>query len=395
MRSPHDERRVRQTPFHSRVASACQTNAWEDWKGYTTPASYTDVELEYFAIRNSCSVFDLSPMTKHRITGPDAGAYLNRLVTRNLARLTIGQVMYVCWCNDAGQVLDDGTLFRLSESDYRLCSQERHLDWLLWSAMGFNVHVSDETEDVAALALQGPTSYAVLRKMGFKEVETLKPYRFRSFEFEQGQITISRTGFTGDLGYELWVVPEQAEDLWDRLMAAGEHHGIRPIGSDALEIVRIEAGFIQAGVDFVPAADVVRNGRSRSPYELGLGWLVDLRKDNFNGRKSLIAEKERGSRYSLRKLLVDGNKPANHSFIFDTKDNAIGTVTSATWSPTTKSNLALASLDTPWGRPDDELSAEIYYIRELQWTRVMERCRVVEQAFFDPKRRHVTPPWNF
>ena len=401
---PHDDRRMMHTPFHSRIAAACETNAWEEWKGYTTPASYTDVELEYFAIRNSCSVFDLSPMTKYRITGPDSGAFLNRLVTRNLTKLAIGQVMYVCWCNDAGQVLDDGTLFRLDEQDYRLCSQERHLDWMLWSAMGFNVQITDETEDVAALALQGPTSCAVLKNMGFEDVENLKPYRFRAFPFkpfsfkegvEQSEIMISRTGFTGDLGYELWVAPEFAEVLWDRLVEAGQNYGIRPMGSDALEISRIEAGFIQAGVDFVPAEDAVRNGRSRSPYELGLGWLVHLKKGHFNGRNSLIAEKEAGSRYSMVKLLVDGNKPALNSFIFDAKENAIGTVTSAAWSPTTKSNLALASLDTPWGKPGDELYAEIYYIRELKWTRVMERARVVGQAFFDPERRHATPAWDF
>jgi len=399
MIQPHDDRRMMHTPFHSRVAAACETNAWAEWKGYTTPASYTEVELEYFAIRNSCSIFDLSPMTKYRITGPDSGAFLNRLVTRNLAKLAIGQVMYVCWCNDAGQVLDDGTLFRLGDQDYRLCSQERHLDWMHWSAMGFNVQITDETENVAALAFQGPTSCAVLKNMGFEDVQDLKPYRFKPFPFAQGverrEIMISRTGFTGDLGYELWVAPELAEVLWDRLVAAGQNYGIRPMGSDALDISRIEAGFIQAGVDFVPAEDAVRNGRSRSPYELGLGWLVHLKKGHFNGRKSLIAEKEAGSRYSMVKLLVDGNKPALNSFIFDAKENAIGTVTSATWSPTTKSNLALASLDTPWGKPGDELYAEIYYIRELKWTRVMERARVVEQAFFDPERRHATPAWDF
>ena len=207
MTLPHDGRRVLHTPFHSRVAAACAINEWEDWQGYTTPLAYTDVELEYFAIRNSCGVFDLTPMTKYRITGPDAGAYLDRLVTRNLSKLAIGQVMYVCWCNDAGQVLDDGTLFRLDDDVYRLCSQERHLDWLLWSAMGFNVQIEDETEAVAALAFQGPTSCAVLKRMGFAGVENLKPYRFHGFAFENAQIVISRTGFTepaGDPDQELF-----------------------------------------------------------------------------------------------------------------------------------------------------------------------------------------------
>lgn len=392
---PHDSQRMRHTPFHSRIAAACETNQWEDWKGYTTPLSYTDVELEYFAIRNSCAVFDLTPMTKYRITGADAGAYLDRLVTRNLSKLAIGQVMYVCWCDDAGQVLDDGTLFRLADNDYRLCAQERHLDWLHWSAMGFDVDLADETDDVASLAFQGPTSCAVLKQMGFSGIELLKPYRFKSFPFEQAEIMISRTGFTGDLGYELWVAPELAETLWDRLMAAGQNYGIRAMGGEALGIARIEAGFIQAGVDFVPAEEAVRTGRSRSPYELGLGWLVHLKKGHFNGRKSLMAEKANGSRYRMVKLLIDGNKPAHNSFIFDSRENSVGTVTSATWSPTTKSNLAFASLDSPWGQPGDELLAEIYYLTELKWTRVMERCHVMEEAFYDPERRHATPAWDF
>jgi aminomethyltransferase len=292
-------------------------------------------------------------------------------------------------------MLDDGTIFRLTDNSYRLCSQERHLDWLLWSAMGFDVRIEDETEAVAALAFQGPTSCAVLRRMGFTGVENLKPYRFDTFGFDAGEIVISRTGFTGDLGYELWVRPELAESLWDRLMAAGEDFGIRPFGAEALNMARIEAGFIQAGVEFVPAQEVIRAERCRSPFELGLGWLVDLNKTHFNGHKSLVAERRRGSRYHLAKLLVDGNKPAHNSFIFDRHDKLLGTVTSAVWSPTTKSNLALASLSAPWGQPGDELFAEIYYLRELKWARVMERCRVVEEAFFDPERRHATPAWDY
>ena len=187
------------------------------------------------------------------------------------------------------------------------------MDWFLASAMGFNVQIEDETDRVAALAFQGPTSCAVLKKMGFQGIENLKPYRFTSFPFESMELMISRTGFTGDLGYELWCNPEQAETLWDVLMEAGRNYGIRPFGAEALGMTRIEAGFIQAGVEFVPALDVVRTQRSRSPYELGLGWLVHLKKPNFNGRKSLIAEKEKGSRYRFVRLIVEGNKPAEHA----------------------------------------------------------------------------------
>lgn len=390
----HDTRRMLQTPFHPRVAEHCEVNRWDDWKGYTTPTAYDNVELEYFSIRNSCGVFDLTPMTKYRVRGADAARYLDRLVTRNLAELQIGQVMYICWCNDAGQILDDGTLFRLGEDEYRICSQERHLDWFEWSALGFDVEVVDETDDIAALAFQGPTTYAVLRKMGLDLAE-LKPYRCTEVEFAGQPMLVSRTGFTGDLGYELWIAPDRALALWDALFDAGEHYGIRAFGSDALEVARIEAGFIQAGVDFVPAQEAVRPDRTRSPYEVGLGWLVHLEKGPFNGRQALAAEKERGSRYNFVKLNVEGNKPANNSFVFDKRGRHVGAVTSACWSPTTKSNIALACLDSPYGDNGAELFAEVYFLSELKWERMLARCEVVAAAFYDPERRHATPPGRF
>lgn len=384
-----------ETPFHARVAEACEINRWEDWKGYTTPAAYTNVELEYFSIRNAASVFDLTPMTKYRISGSDAMAYLDHLVTRNVRRLAVGHVMYTAWCNDAGQVMDDGTIFRLNQDTYRLCSQERHLDWFNWAALGFEVNIEDETDRVAALSLQGPTTCAVLNRMGLTGIENLKPFNLTRYAFDSVDLMVSRTGFTGDLGYELWIDPDHAETLWDRLMAAGQDFNIRPIGSDALGIARIEAGFIQAGVDFMPAQQVVRLGRSRSPFELGLGWLVHLKKPNFNGQRALLQEQRSGSRYRLVKLDVAGNKPAENAFIYDRRKNVVGTVTSAAWAPTAKRNVAFASLETPWGDPGDELWAEIYYLRELKWTRVMEKCTVIEGPIFDPERRHVTPALNF
>lgn len=395
MNLPHDHRQVLPTPFHERVAAANELNEWEPWKGYTTPCAYQSAELEYFAFRNTTGVLDLTPMTKHRVTGPDATAYFNRLVTRDVTKQAVGQVMYCCWCDDAGQVLDDGTLFRLGEQDYRLCSAERHLDWMQWSALGFDVAIEDETADVAALAVQGPTSCATLRAVGLAGVEGLKPFRFQVFPFDGAELLVSRTGFTGDLGFELWIAPAHAERLWDALMTAGRAHGIRPAGLEALEIARIEAGFLQAGVDFVPAAEAVRGERSRSPFELGLGWLVHLTKPVFNGRGALLREKANGSRYRFVKLDIDGNKPANNSFVFDKRGRQVGTVTSATWSPTTKRNIAFASLKAPWGEPSDTLVAEIYYLRELKWTRVMANARVIEGPIFDPERRHATPARDF
>lgn len=386
------------TPFHARTSVANRLNLWHRWKDYTVADAFTDVSLEYAAIRNACAVFDLSPMTKHLVTGPDALAFLDRLVTRDVAKIRAGRVGYCVWCDDEGQVIDDGTIFHLREGTYRLCSQERQLDWLLTSALGFDVTIREDTDEVAALAFQGPTSCAVLKKLGLAGVELLKPFELRHFAFEGGELMVSRTGFTGDLGYELWIAPERALVLWDRLFEAGRDHGIRPIGTLALEMTRIEAGFVQAGIDFLPADRAVRPDRTRSPFELDLARMVDLAKPNFTGRRALLAEQARGSRHRLVRLDVDGNKPAKDAFIYDgdgPRRAVVGTVTSAMWSPSAKANIALATLRAPCGRPGDELWAEIYYQKELRWNRTMARCRVVEGAFFDPPRRRQTPAPDF
>lgn len=394
MSSKSDDRMLLETPFHSRIAKLNQLNAWEDWMGYTTPSAYYDVELEYFAIRSTTGVFDLTPMNKYRVKGPDAEAYLNRLVTRNVSKIREGRVGYTVWCDDAGQVLDDGTIFHLAENDYRICAYARATEWLAWSAMGFDVEIIDETHDVAALAVQGPTSCSCLQAMGLVGLEDLKPFGLTHFDFEGEQLMVSRTGFTGDLGYELWIAPEKAEALWDALFAAGKDFLIKPFGSDALNMARIETGFIQAGVDFVPAEEVIRLGRSRSPFELGLDWLVDLTKPVFNGKKALVKEKREGSRYRFVILDVDGNKPADHSFIMK-GNKVVGSVTSAAWCPTAKSNVAFAQLEMPYGNVGEEFVAEIYYQRELHWTRVLAPCKVVEAAIFNPPRRKATPALPF
>ena len=378
------------TPFHSRVEAMCDMNDWGNWMGYTTPNAYFDVELEYFAIRSTTGVFDLSPMNKYRITGPDAEAYLNRMVTRNVSKLGINRVGYAVWCNDAGQVMDDGTIFRLGEQDFRLCSYQRADDWLAWCTLGFDVTITNESEDLAGLAVQGPTSCTILTLLGCEGLDQLKPFGIAHFTFEGAPMMVSRTGFTGDLGYEVWVAPAQAEALWDQLFEHGREYLIKPIGSYALDMARIEAGFIQAHVDFVPSEEVVRNGRTRSPFELGLEWLVDFSKPLFNGRSALLAEKANGSRYRFAMLDIEGNKPAEHSFIMK-GDKVVVTVTSAAWCPTVKSNIAYAQLEMPHGAVGDELVAEIYYQRELHWTRMLAPCRVIDGPLFNPKRRRQTP----
>lgn len=390
----HWRTRALESPFHARVAPLNRTQSWCRWKDYLAAEFFHDAELEYFAIRNAAAVFDLTPMSKHRVTGPDAPAFLDRMVCRNLGKLRPGRVCYAVWTDDDGQTLDDGTLFHLSDGSYRVCSQERQYDWMRTSTLGFDVRIEDETHDVAALALQGPTSCAVLKALGLTDIQHLRPYRLADFAVDGRPLMVSRTGFTGDLGYELWTAPEHAEALWDRLFEAGRLHGITPMGTASLAMARVEAGFLQAGVEFVPADQAVRSDATRSPLELGLEWLVDFSKPNFTGRVALLAEQARGPRRRLARLDIDGNKPAVSSFIFAGRKN-IGTVTSAMWSPSAKANIALADLQRPWGRPGEILSAEIYSQRELRWTRIVAPCRVVEKPFWNPPRRWATPAGDF
>ena len=388
------------SPFYSRQEKLNQNKEWSRWFDYLSVPAYWCADMEYFAGRNACGVFDLTPMVKHLISGPDALPFLNRLMTRDVSKIKPGRVGYSVWCNSQGRVIDDGTIFHLEEGLYRVCSQEHQLDWFLTNAMGFDVTIEEDTHNVAALALQGPTSCAVLKDMGLSGIENLTPFGLTYFDFptEHGntRLMVSRTGFTGDLGYELWIDPDHAELLWDRLFEAGKLRGIMAMGSDALELLRIEAGFILAGTDFLPAMEAVRPTHTRSPFELGLGWLVSFDKGVFNGRQALLEEKKNGSRYNLVKLDIDGNKPAKDSYVFTPGGKKFaGTVTSAMWSPSAKASIALASLEAPYGKPGEEFDVEIYYQRELKWSRVMARARVVKDVFWDPPRRRQTPPADF
>ena len=382
-----------QTPFHARTSAANALHRWGPWGGYMTALCFGDMDMEYTAIRNAASVYDLCPMVKYRITGAGAAGYLNRLTLRDAAKLSVGGVQYTAWVDDAGKLLDDGTLFRHGPQDYLICCQERHLPWLLDSAHGFDVQVAEVTEDIAALSLQGPCSASVLAAAGF-DVAALKPFRMAEFAFQGGKVTISRTGFTGDLGYELWMTPDQALPLWDHLFAAGAPFGIRPIGSDALDLARIEAGYIIAGVDFVPAHHALREDRPRSPLEMGLGWMIDWDKGHFTGRRALLAEKARGSDWVLLGLDVPGNVSAEGSIVYHNKRTEAGIVTAAAWSPALKANVALAQVKARYVQGND-LWVEIYALRELQYVKLMLPVKVVKRPFFDPARRRATPPEAF
>lgn len=385
------------SPFQPRIEVLAKTEEWYNWAGYKAPNEIWDEELEYFTIRSQAALFDISPMVKYRIEGPDAEAFLNRVTLRDVAKLRPGRVHYTAWCDDEGHVLDDGTLFRLAQTQFRLCCQERHLPWLLDSAIGFDVSVVEETEQVAGLALQGPTSFAVLRAAGFAGVEKLKLFDLADFPHEGGTVTISRTGFTGDLGYELFAPVELALSLWDRLMEAGTIHGIRAIGYHALNRARIEAGLIVANADFVTAEHAVRQNRVRMPDEIGLGFMIDPDKGHFNGRRAILkARREKSMRHVLVGLEIEGNVPAEHAIVYHKKVTEVGLVSAAIWSPMAKKNIAIASLIRPFGDTMvDDLWVEIYAMRELQYQKLMKRAKVVPRPFIKLDRRSANPPGDF
>lgn len=394
----HFERPLLNSPFHPRTSALNRLNQWAPWGGYTTVLAYGDEVAEYTAIRNAATVYDLSPMVKYRIGGADAMPYLNRVMIRNVAKLKVNHVCYTAWCDDDGKLLDDGTLFRYGETDVLLCCQERHYPWLMDSTLGFDVNLQEVTEEIAALSLQGPCSWSVLQKAGFGKARDLKPFQMANFKFgKKGELTISRTGFTGDLGYELWTTPGLALELWDVLFEAGKLHGIRPIGTNALNMARIEAGFIVTNLEFVAAEQALRNDRARSPFEMGLDWMIDFEKGHFNGRRALLREKNtKSSKWALVGLELDGNVPGDHSLIYHDKTKEVGHITGAIWSPVLKRNIALAMLARPYH--DDlngNLWAEIYVLRELQYHKLMVKARVTGRPFYNPPRRRATPPAPF
>jgi aminomethyltransferase len=380
-------------PFHERLVAHNRQQSWVNWMGYASPSVLDNVEFEYFAIRNQSTLFDISPMCKYAITGPDAETVVNRLVTRDIRKLKPGRVAYCIWCDEDGNVVDDGTVFRLSETEFRLCCQEPQLSWLEDIAWGFDVSISDVTRDIAGLALQGPTSCALLKDLGLAGIETLKTFGIAGFEIAGAVVTISRTGFTGDLGYELWMRPADAPKVWDALMDAGKLRGLRVIGYEALEMARIEAGFLLPKVDFLSAQTVLRADRANTPYELCLEWLVALDKPHFNGRRALVDLSKQTPRRKLVAIEIERDKPAHNALVYHRKTREVGMVTSALWSPTCKRNIAYAWLDAPYGQSvTDDLWVEIYLQKEIRWQRRMVRCKLVDKPFFAHPRRAATPP---
>ena len=394
----HEHFRValERSPFHDRIAALSTTENWTSWNTYKVARVVDKLSMEYFAVRSGCAVMDLTPMEKYRVVGKDAREYLDRLVTRDISTLRPGRVTYIVWCNDEGRVIDDGTLFQLGENDYRICAQHHQLDWLLMSAAGFDVDIRTETKEVAALAVQGPTSHSVLDAAGIKSLEELKPFGIIDVRCGDIPVTVSRTGFTGDLGYEVWMEPDAALPVWDAIFGVQGQYDVHPMGLDALEMVRIEAGFIMPGFDFNCADSTVRAGYDRSPYEVGLGWVVNLDKGHFTGRKALIAEKAQHAKRRLTKIVVEGNKPVGEAFIYDGKNGKqVGEVRCTTWSPVIKANIALADIEFINGKLPGKLWARFDYQRELKWNTAWARCHAQTKPFYSPEHKSATPPARF
>jgi len=390
---PFAGERLKLSHFHPRQAALNLREAWSVWNGYKFADYYYDAEYEYFCIRNTCGTYDICPMQKYYVQGADAQAMLNRMVTRNIANMQENRVTYVCWCTEEGRMIDDGTIFKLGPDRYMLTCGSPSLAWLKKASYGFaDVSIEDMSDKIAALSLQGPTSCSTLKLMGLDGIETLKPFQIKHLPFAGGELMVSRTGFTGDLGYELWIEPDLALQMWDALYSAGENYGIQPYGETATNMARMEAGFIMPDMEFNEALKTVHFEHDQTPFELNLGWLVDFKKPHFNGRKALLQDREKGPKYTLTKLDIEGNKPAEGSCIYSDKAcrKEVGYVTSAMWSPAVKANIALAMIETEHLK--GALWAEIYYEKELRQYHKVARCEIKDKPFWMPDRARATPP---
>ena len=390
---------LKTTPFHERTAALCVSHAWRRWAGYVVASSYElSHEREYHAIRVAAALFDVSPLYKYLVKGKDAARLLDRVVTRNVLRSQVGQVLYTPWCNAEGKVIDDGTVARLEEDVFRMTAAEPNLRWLEANALGLEVSIEDVSASIAALSLQGPQSLAILKELG--ELPPLKYFRLAGTSLRGIPVTVSRTGYTGDLGFEVWVSSRNALPLWDAIMDAGKDFGIQPAGMLALDVARIEAGLMLIDVDYVPANKALIESQKSSPFELDIAWAVNLDKEQFVGREALAAEKARGPQWQftgveigwegLERLYSDVGlatrlPPAawRASVPIYSGVEQVGYATSGGWSPLLKKYVTLAHLRAPWARPGTQLDMEV----TVEHRRKRAAARVVRKPFFDPERK--------
>jgi glycine cleavage system T protein (aminomethyltransferase) len=389
------------TAFHSRTSALCESMSWRDWSGYFAVSAYeAHHDREYNAIRNAAALIDVSPLFKYRLAGPDAARLADRILTRDVTKMKVGQVAYTHWCDGEGKVIDDGTIARLEPEVFRWTAAEPTLRWIRENAHGLEATVDDVSDRVAAVALQGPTSRAVLQACTEGDVAGLKYFRVMKARLGGLPVEISRTGYTGDLGYEIWVEAEKAAMLWDALMAAGRPFDITPTGMLALDVARIEAGLILLDVDYCSSKKALIPSQKYSPYEIGLGRLVNLEKAPFIGQAALRREAREGPARQLVGLDVSWDDverlydaaglapqlPATASRVsvpVYRDGEQVGKATSTTWSPTLKRLIALATVSSETAAAGTGLEMEV----TVDHRRKRAGATVAPLPFFDPPRK--------
>lgn len=393
------------TAFHERTFALCHSLNYREWSGYYTVSVYeVHHEHEYNAIRNAAALIDITPLYKYLVTGRDASKLVNRIITRDINKVAVGQVIYCCWCDEHGKVIDDGTITRLAENKYRWTAADPSLRWFRQNGLNMDVQVEDISERTAALALQGPTSARLLQEVAEADITNLKYFRMTSGTIAGVAVDISRTGYTGDLGYEIWIPWVDALKVWDRLAQKGKAFDLHATGMLALDIARIEAGLLLIEVDYISSKKALIPSQKYSPYELGFGKMVHLEKENFIGRPAL----EKDSRSQVPRQLVgleihwnDVEKlydqfglapqaPSQASRVsvpVYAGHRQVGKATSTTWSPLLKKMIALASIETEHSRVGNKLQMEI----TIEGIRLKVGVTVVKMPFFSPSRKTAVP----
>ena len=394
------------TPFHERTLALCESLNYREWSGYYAVSAYeTHHDHEYNAIRNAAALIDVSPLFKYRVTGKDATRLVDRVITRDMRNVSVGQVVYTPWCDEHGKVIDDGTVSRLEENIYRWTAADPSLRWFTQNAVGLDVEIEDISESVAALAVQGPTSGRLLKQVvDNADIENLRYFRVMKGRIAGVPVEVSRTGYTGDLGYEIWMAAEDALKVWDTLIDQGKVFGIRPTGMLALDVARIEAGLLLIDIDFNSSKKALIEAQKYSPFEMGLGRLVNLDKNKFVGQSALIDEQKRGSEKQIVGLAIDwpaveeiyeraGLPPAVSPIASRlavpvySNGSQLGKATSTTWSPTLKKMIALATLTSDFAKPGAKVEIEI----TIEAVRHRVPATVTKTPFYNPKHKTTTP----
>ena len=394
------------TPFHERTFALCESLNYREWSGYYAVSAYeTHHDHEYNAIRNAAALIDISPLFKYRVTGKDATRLVDRIITRDMRKVSVGQVVYTPWCDEHGKVIDDGTVSRLEENVYRWTAADPSLRWFTQNAAGLDVQIEDISEAVAALALQGPTSGRLLKAVvADADIGALKYFRVTKGTIRGIPVEVSRTGYTGDLGYEIWMAAKDALKVWDTLIEQGRPFDIKPTGMLALDVARIEAGLLLIDIDFNSSKKSLIELQKYSPFEMGLGRLVNLDKPKFVGKSALIAEQQRGTPRQIvgleinwpdvEKIYEDVGLPPAVSPIASrvavpvyNNGTQLGKATSITWSPTLKRMIALATLKSDFAKPGAKVEIEI----TVEAVRHRVGATVAKTPFYNPKHKTVTP----